>query len=93
MSYTSDEIRAKAPIAASEATAGDYIALLKPRVMSLVVFTGFVGYYLAPASPHPVLAGGSRVGENPWGEGATTLEWQVASPPPFHTYEELPRVK
>lgn len=56
MSYTSDEIRAKAPIAASEATAGDYIALLKPRVMSLVVFTGFVGFYLAPASPHPVLA-------------------------------------
>ena len=57
MSYTSDEIRAKAPIAASEATAGDYFALLKPRVMSLVVFTGFVGFYLAPASPHPVLAG------------------------------------
>jgi len=33
-----------------------------------------------------------RVGENPWGEGATTLEWTVTSPPPFHSYEELPRV-
>ena len=30
--------------------------------------------------------------ENPWGEGATTLEWTLPSPPPFHTYEELPRV-
>ena len=34
----------------------DYIALLKPRVMSLVVFTGFAGLYLAPGSLHPVLA-------------------------------------
>jgi cytochrome c oxidase subunit 1 len=30
---------------------------------------------------------------NPWGEGATTLEWTVPSPPPFHTFEELPRIK
>ncbi len=35
---------------------GDYVALLKPRVMSLVVFTGFVGLYLAPGRLHPVLA-------------------------------------
>jgi protoheme IX farnesyltransferase len=33
----------------------DYIALLKPRVMSLVVFTGLVGMVLAPGSLHPVL--------------------------------------
>ena len=26
------------------------------------------------------------------GEGATTLEWTVASPPPFHTFEDLPRI-
>jgi len=31
--------------------------------------------------------------QNPWGEGATTLEWTVSSPPPFHTFEELPKVK
>jgi cytochrome c oxidase subunit 1 len=30
---------------------------------------------------------------NPWGEGATTLEWQVSSPPPFHTFDELPRIR
>jgi protoheme IX farnesyltransferase len=38
------------------ASAGDYVALLKPRVMSLVVFTGLVGLYLAPGALHPFLA-------------------------------------
>lgn len=33
---------------------GDYVALLKPRVMSLVVFTAFVGLMAAPVSLHPV---------------------------------------
>ena len=31
-------------------------------------------------------------GNNPWGVGATTLEWTLSSPPPFHTYEDLPRI-
>ncbi|MGA3302495.1 MAG: cytochrome c oxidase subunit I [Methylovirgula sp.] len=31
-------------------------------------------------------------GNNPWGVGATTLEWSVSSPPPFHTFETLPRI-
>ncbi|HWK01198.1 MAG TPA: cytochrome c oxidase subunit I [Xanthobacteraceae bacterium] len=31
--------------------------------------------------------------DNPWGVGATTLEWTVSSPPPFHTFETLPRIK
>ncbi|HSG95722.1 MAG TPA: UbiA family prenyltransferase, partial [Afifellaceae bacterium] len=35
----------------------DYFALLKPRVMSLVVFTAFVGMAIAPGGLHPVLAG------------------------------------
>jgi cytochrome c oxidase subunit 1 len=29
---------------------------------------------------------------NPWGEGATTLEWTVPSPAPFHTFEETPKL-
>ena len=29
---------------------------------------------------------------NPWGEGATTLEWTLSSPPPVHQYEVLPRI-
>ncbi|TWG89649.1 protoheme IX farnesyltransferase [Mesorhizobium sp. J18] len=40
----------------SEARAGDYVALLKPRVMSLVVFTAFVGMATAPGTPNPLLA-------------------------------------
>jgi protoheme IX farnesyltransferase len=40
----------------SEAEVGDYIALLKPRVMSLVVFTALVGLVIAPGHFHPVLA-------------------------------------
>jgi heme o synthase len=35
---------------------GDFIELLKPRVMSLVVFTGAAGLVVAPGSVHPVLA-------------------------------------
>ncbi len=34
-----------------------------------------------------------RVGDNPWGEGATTLEWTLSSPPPFHQFENLPIIK
>jgi cytochrome c oxidase subunit 1 len=30
---------------------------------------------------------------NPWGEGATTLEWTLSSPPPFHQFNELPVVR
>jgi protoheme IX farnesyltransferase len=37
----------------SEATAGDYLELLKPRVMSLVVFTAFVGMIAAPVALNP----------------------------------------
>jgi heme o synthase len=40
----------------SEAGVADYVALLKPRVMSLVVFTALVGLMIAPVHVHPVLA-------------------------------------
>jgi protoheme IX farnesyltransferase len=40
----------------SIAGVGDYIALMKPRVMSLVVFTAFVGLLIAPGHLHPVIA-------------------------------------
>ena len=147
----------EATATAQPSRAADYVALLKPRVMSLVVFTGMVGLWLAPGSIHPVLgavaivaialgAGASgainmwydrdidavmtrtrnrpiptgavapddalgfgvlvflimlieaavrrRPGvDNPWGEGATTLEWTLSSPPPHHQFNELPVVK
>ena len=35
----------------------------------------------------------SSAADNPWGAGATTLEWTLPSPPPFHQFETLPRIK
>ena len=34
-----------------------------------------------------------KAGDNPWGAGATTLEWTLSSPPPYHQFEVLPRIK
>ncbi len=34
-----------------------------------------------------------RAADNPWGEGATTLEWTLSSPPPFHQFNTLPVIK
>jgi len=36
---------------------------------------------------------GKKVGDNYWGEGATTLEWTLSSPPPFHQFETLPVIE
>jgi heme o synthase len=44
------------PAEPSIAGVGDYIELMKPRVMSLVVFTAFVGLAIAPGHLHPVIA-------------------------------------
>jgi protoheme IX farnesyltransferase len=56
------ELTARRVAAASPSTAvevacvADFLALLKPRVMTLVVFTGFAGLYVAPGTIHPLLA-------------------------------------
>ena len=34
-----------------------------------------------------------KAGDNPWGQYADTLEWTLSSPPAFHSFEELPRIK
>jgi cytochrome c oxidase subunit 1 len=34
-----------------------------------------------------------KAGSNPWGEGATTLEWTLPSPPPFHQFNSLPLIR
>ena len=36
---------------------------------------------------------GKKCPQNPWGDGANTLEWTLDSPPPYHTYEKLPIIK
>ena len=55
MREPSTTIGAASPVPDQVAGVGDYVALLKPRVMSLVVFTAFVGLVLAPGGLHPVL--------------------------------------
>jgi protoheme IX farnesyltransferase len=56
MALIDDRCIDEAPLRMSEATPGDYIALLKPRVMSLVVFTAVVGLVAAPGTMNPLLA-------------------------------------
>jgi cytochrome c oxidase subunit 1 len=52
-------------------------------VVALMAF--FTGLALAYIRKVPA-------GNNPWGPGATTLEWTLPSPPPFHSFETLPRI-
>jgi cytochrome c oxidase subunit I len=52
--------------------------------VGLVVFLIGIAYAFARKSEAPA---------NPWGIGATTLEWTLPSPPPFHQFETLPRVE
>ncbi|QDZ00505.1 protoheme IX farnesyltransferase [Nitratireductor mangrovi] len=56
MAIVDNHGRQDATVRLSEATPGDYFALLKPRVMSLVVFTAVVGLVAAPVSVNPFIA-------------------------------------
>ncbi|MGE0752648.1 MAG: cytochrome c oxidase subunit I [Variibacter sp.] len=58
-----------------------------------------IGAYISAAGLVVFLAGivyallrKRKAAANPWGAGATTLEWTLSSPPPFHQYETLPRI-
>ena len=63
------------------------------EVASVGAFISYAGtIWFVLVALYTVFAG-KKVGANYWGEGATTLEWTVSSPPPFHSYEELPVVK
>ena len=59
-----------------------------------------MGSYLSAASVlvflygvYAAFAAKKRAGDNPWGAGATTLEWTLPSPPPFHQFNTLPVIK
>jgi cytochrome c oxidase subunit 1 len=58
---------------------GTYLSAL-----GTVVFLS--GFFLA-------LARKDKAADNPWGAGATTLEWTLSSPPPFHQFNTLPVIK
>ena len=59
-----------------------------------------MGSYLGAASAiffiyvvHRLFKDKVPAGNNPWGEGATTIEWTLPSPPDFHSFDKLPEVK
>jgi cytochrome c oxidase subunit 1 len=61
------------------ASIGSYISAIGLLIFFIGVFEAFAKKRIA--------------GDNPWGAGATTLEWTLSSPPPFHQFEKLPLVK
>ncbi len=56
----------------------------------LVMLAGMVVFFVNVAMS---MFAGKKAGDNPWGEGATTLEWTLSSPPPFHQFETLPVIE
>jgi len=61
------------------ASYGSYISGLSTLLFLVIVMMAF--------------ARGRKAEANPWGAGATTLEWTLSSPPPFHQFEKLPVIK
>ncbi|PKU22846.1 cytochrome c oxidase subunit I [Telmatospirillum siberiense] len=59
-------------------------------VSSIGAYIGFAGALLFVVIVFMTLGSKRRVADNPWGIGATTLEWTVSSPPPLHSFETLP---
>jgi cytochrome c oxidase subunit 1 len=53
----------------------------------LIMLAGMVIFFVNVAMS---MFAGRKAEDNPWGEGATTLEWTLSSPPPFHQFETLP---
>jgi cytochrome c oxidase subunit 1 len=64
----------------------NFISSIGSYISAVGVLIFFYGLWEAFARKRPA-------GDNPWGQGATTLEWMLPSPPPFHQWETLPRIK
>ncbi|WP_156680369.1 cytochrome c oxidase subunit I [Sphingomonas profundi] len=63
----------------------NHLATIGYMIMAASMVVFFVNIFYS-------LFAGKRVGNSPWGEGATTLEWTLSSPPPYHQFETLPRI-
>ena len=61
----------------------NYVASVGYMIMAASMVVFFVNVFYS-------LFAGRKAGDNPWGEGATTLEWSLSSPPPYHQFETLP---
>jgi cytochrome c oxidase subunit 1 len=55
-----------------------------------LAMAGFVVFFIAVIQQ---FTRKEKAAANPWGPGATSLEWTLPSPPPFHTFDMLPRIK
>jgi cytochrome c oxidase subunit 1 len=55
----------------------------------LLVLAGLVCFFI---NIFWSLIAGKKAADNPWGEGARTLEWTLPSPPPYHQFSTLPRI-
>ena len=64
----------------------NYVSSMGSYITALGTVVFFIGVVVAFARKQ-------KAANNPWGAGATTLEWTLSSPPPFHSFETLPRIK
>ncbi|MGE0034113.1 MAG: cytochrome c oxidase subunit I [Xanthobacteraceae bacterium] len=64
----------------------NYVSSLGSYLSALGVVVFFYGMVVAFMRKE-------KAADNPWGAGATTLEWTLSSPPPFHQFNELPLIK
>jgi cytochrome c oxidase subunit 1 len=62
-------------------------------VASIGSYISFVGLIVFLFGIAQAFARKQHAANNPWGVGATTFEWTLPSPPAFHSYETLPRIK
>ncbi|OYX84885.1 MAG: cytochrome c oxidase subunit I, partial [Azorhizobium sp. 35-67-5] len=64
----------------------NYVSSIGSYISGVAVIIFLIGTYVAFRRKE-------LAGANPWGPGATTLEWTLSSPPPFHHFDVLPRIK
>ncbi|MBS7542107.1 cytochrome c oxidase subunit I [Ancylobacter oerskovii] len=64
----------------------NFVSSIGSYISGFAVLVFLFGIYRMFAAKVPA-------GANPWGEGATTLEWTLPSPPPYHHFDVLPRIK
>jgi cytochrome c oxidase subunit 1 len=61
-------------------------------VSSIGAYIAFAAALLFVVVVWRTFAAGAKVQANPWGSGATTLEWTVSSPPPLHSFDKIPHI-
>jgi cytochrome c oxidase subunit 1 len=62
-------------------------------ISSLGAYVSLAGLAVFLYGLYVAFARREKAADNPWGPGATTLEWTLSSPPPFHQYNTLPVIR